>query len=312
MEFRSPTAAFQQNAKAMTYLTKSLNNPDAGRVVVEQLIRELGNAVDHYPDWHPILTAPPRNGAGHIGCLSQLETYEELDHTTEFVRGFVTCPYSDGGADRLVAAVNQVPGLYAHRLDQPLYAESAQPVVVVANAVELEADGTIRSRDALAWFAQQMAAEASSAQVAETWWNIRSNLLGGPHGSRSSLFVNQHTGSHMRKILEAMNASGMFGPVKESSLDMLSQKKRDAISENLIRAAVSEWENERRQSFKFEMRGETCQASMRDTWGDNHELSVRVRIREFDLDITGFYYPEDRKITHSDPRGKRELAEKFL
>ena len=312
MEFRSPTVALQQNAQAMTYLTKSLTNPDAGRAMVEQLIEELGNAVDHYPDWHPILTAPPRKGAEHISSLSQLETYEELDHTTEFVRGFVTCPYSDDGADKLVAVVNQVPGLYAYRLDQPLYAESAHPVVVVANAVELEADGTIRSRDALVWFAQQAAAEASSAQVAETWWNIRSNLLGGPHGSRSSLFVNQHTGNHMRKILEAMNASGMFGPVKESSLGMLSQKKRDAISETLIRTAVAEWEREKREAFTFEMRGETCQASVRDTWGDNHELSVRVQIREFDLYITGLYYPEDRKITHSDPRGKRELAEKFL
>jgi hypothetical protein len=312
MEFRSPTVALQQNAKAMTYLTKSLTDPDAGRAAVEQLIEELGNAVDCYPDWHPILTAPPRKGTEHASSLLELKTYEELDHTTEFVRGFVTCPYSDDGADKLVAAANQVPGLYAYRLNQPLYADSAHPIVVVANAVELEADGTIRSRDALTWFVEQAAAEASSAQVAETWWNIRSNLLGRPHGSRSSLFVNQHTGNHMRKILEAMNASGMFGPVKESSLDMLSQKKRDAISETLIRTAVAEWERKKRESFTFELRGETCQASVRDTWGDNQELSVRVQIRKFDLYILGFYYPEDRKITHSDPRGKRELAEKFL
>lgn len=312
MEFRSPTVTLQQNARAMTYLTKNLTSPNAGRATVERLVEELGNAVESYPDWHPILTAPPRKGTEHISSLSQLETYAELDHTTEFVRGFVTCPYSDKAADKLVAAANQVPGLYARRLDQPLYADSAHPVVVVATDVVLDADGTIRSRDALTWFAQQAAAQASSAQVAETWWNVRSNLLGGPHGSRSSLFVNQHTGSHMRKILEAMNASGMFGPVKESSLEMLSQKKRDTISETLIRTAVADWERKKRESFTFEMRGETCQAKVRDTWGDNHELSVRVQIREFDLYITGFYYPESRKITHSDPRGKRELAEKFL
>ena len=244
MEFRSPTVALQQNAKAMIYLTENLTDRDAGRAAVEQLIKELGNAIDYYPDWHPILTAPPRKDTDHIGSLSLSETYKGLDHTSEFVRGFVTCPYSDDGADKIVAATNQVPGLYAYRLNQPLYADSAHPVVVVANAVELEADGTIRSRDALTWFAQQAAAEASSAQVAETWWNIRSNLLGGPHGSRSSLFVNQHTGNHMRKILEAMNASGMFGPVRESSLDMLSHKKRDAISETLIRTALAEWEKE--------------------------------------------------------------------
>jgi hypothetical protein len=258
-----------------------------------------------------LLTLPPRRGRDHIGSLQQLKTYEELDHTIEFVRGFVTCPYSDTAADELVAAVGKVPRLSAYRLDQPLYADSAFPVVVVANDVELEADGTIRSRDALAWFLQQAAGEAFTAQVAETWWNIRSNLLGKPHGSRSSLFVNQHAGVHMRKILEAMNDSGMFGPVKEVSLDMLSQKKRDAICETLIRTAIDNWDK-KSEDFEFEMRGEICKAYMRDTWDDEHEISVRVQIGNFDLYVSGFYYPKDRKVTHTDPRGKRALAEKFL
>ena len=311
MEFRSPTVAAQQNAKAFNYLTKNLSDPGAGRRAVERLIEQLGNAIDIYPDWHPILTAPPRHGSEHIGSLSQVATYEESDHTTEFVKGFVTCPYSDEGADGLVEAVRRVPGLDAYRLEQPLYADEAHPVVVVALNVELEADGTIRSRNALAWFVQLSAAEATGAQVAETWWNVRSLILGSPHGSRSSLFINQHTGVHMRKILEAMNASGMFGPIKESSLEMLSQKKRDAISETLIRTAVTNWDGES-ASFNFEMRGETCKASLRDTWSDNREISVRVEIGRFDLYVSGFYYPEDRRITHVDPRGKRELAEKFL
>lgn len=311
MEFRSPTVAAQQNAKAINYLTKNLKDPEAGRRAVESLIEELGNAVDVYPDWHPILTAPPRDGSEHIGSLTQVATYEGADHTTEFVRGFVTCPYSDEGADKLVERVRQVAGLDAYRLEQPLYADRAHPVVVVAVDVKLEADGTIRSRDALAWFVKLSAAEATVAQVAETWWNVRSLILGSPHGSRSSLFVNQHTGVHMRKILEAMNASGMFGPIKESSLEMLSQKKRDAIGETLIRTAIAKWDGES-ASFDFEMRGETCKASLRDTWNDNHEISVRVEIGRFDLYVTGFYYPEDRRITHTDPRGKRELAEKFL
>lgn len=311
MEFRAPTVAAQQNAKAFAYLTKNLKDREAGRRQVERLIQELGNAVVIYPDWHPILTVPPRSGAEHISSLSQLNTYEELDHTTEFVRGFVTCPYSNEGAGRLIEAVRMVAGLYAYRLEEPLYANGTYPVVVEATNVELEADGTIRSRDALAWFTQQMAGEATRAQVAETWWNIRSNILGAPHGSRSSLFVNQHTGVHMRKILDAMNNSGMFGPIKESSLDMLSQKKRNAISETLIRTAIGKWDKES-ASFDFEMRGETCKASLRDTWGDNHEVSVRVKIGEFDLYVSGFYYPGEDRITHVDPRGKRELAEKFI
>jgi hypothetical protein len=311
MEFRAPTVAAQLNAQALAYLTKSLTEQEVGRHQVVRLLQELGNAVDFYPDWHPILTAPPRDGAEHISDLSQLTTYAGIDHTTEFVRGFVTCPYSDVEADQLVDAVKQVPGLYAYRLEDPLYADNAYPVVVEAIDVALEADGTIRSRDALAWFVQLTAGEATTAQVAETWWNIRSNILGAPHGSRSSLFVNQHTGVHMRKILDAMNNSGMFGPIKESSLEMLSPKKRNAISEKLIRTAVENWDK-KSDSFNFEMRGEICRASLRDTWNDNYELSVRVDIGKYDLYISGFYYPKDGKITHIDPRGKRELAEKFL
>ena len=311
MEFRAPTVAVQQNAQAMSYLTKNLKDPETGRRQVERLLDELGNAVDLYPDWHPILTAPPRRGSEHISDLGQIEVYAGIAHTTEFVRGFVTCPYSDVAANRLVEAVKQVSGLYAYRLEAPLYADNAHPVVVVARDVELEADGTIRSRDALAWFTQLTASEARNARVAETWWNIRELILGRPNGSRSSLFVNQHTGVHMRKILEAMNNSGMFGPIKEMSLEMLSQRKRDAISETLIRTAVDKWDKES-ESFNFEMRGETCKASIRDTWDDSYELSVRVEIGKFDLYISGFYYPKEKKITHSDPTGKRALAEKFL
>jgi hypothetical protein len=311
MEFRSPTVAAQQNAAAITYLTKSLRDPAAGRAVVEQLISELGNATEGYPDWHPILTSPPRDSSEHRSSLHQIEAYKGRDHTIEFVRGFVTCPYSDEAADRLVSAVNAVPNLEARRLSEVLYSDQAYPVVVAAWNVELEADGTIRSRDALRWFVSLSASDAADAQVAETWWNIRSYILGSPHGSRSSLFVNQHTGAHMRKILEAMNESGMFGPIKESSLDMLSQKKRNAIGETLIRTAVTNWDR-KAPSFTFELRGETCKAALRDTWEDNEELSVRVEIGKHDLYVSGFYYPAKNEITNVDPRGKRQLAEKFL
>jgi hypothetical protein len=311
MEFRSPTVATQQNAEALSYLTKNLSDPETGRRMVGELIEELGNAVSRYPDWHPLLTTPPRKGGEYVSDVGQLQAYAGVDHTQEFVRGFVTCPYSDAKADKLVAAVGQIPGLYARRLDSPLYADSAFPVVVVAMNVELEADGTIRSRDAIAWFTQNMAAAADGARVAETWWNIRSSILGSPHGSRSSLFVNQHAGGHMRKILEAMNASGMFGPILESSLDMLSPKKRDAIALSLIRTAIDVWDRES-PAFEFEMRGETCKARIRDTWEDGMELSIRIEIGKHDLYVTGFHYPKDNKVTHTDPIGRRDIAEKFL
>lgn len=311
MEFRAPTVVAEQNANALKYLTKDLNDPEAGRRVFDKLLRELGNAVEGHPEWHPILTSPPSSSREYVYSISQLKTYDAIDHTVTFVRGFVTCPYSEGQADKLVEAAKQVRELDAYRLQDPLYADGAYPVVVLANEVVLEADGTIRSRDALAWFAQLSVKNARAAEVAETWWNIRSNILGQPHGARSSLFVNQHTGVHMRKILEALNNSGMYGPIKESSLEMLSEKKRDKISETLIRTAVENWDKHR-DEFEFELRGETCKAAVRDTWDDGHELSIRVEIGEHDLYASGFYYAKNDRITHSAPRGKRALAEKFL
>lgn len=311
MEFRAPSVATEQNTNAIKYLTKNLKYPEKGRRVLDDLMHNLGNAVESFPDWHPILTIPKQGSTEHVFSLSQLKTYDATDHTVEFVKGFITCPYSKDQANQLVDSVNLLTGLHAYRLQDPLYADSTYPVVVEATKVKLEADGTIRSRDALTWFAQETVKEAWDAQVAETWWNIRSLILGCPHGSRSSLFVNQHTGAHMRKILEALNNSGMFGPIKESSLDMLSQKKRDKISETLIRTAVTNWDKQRKK-FKFELRGETCDVEIRDTWDDGHELSISVKIGKFDLSVRGFYYAEGDRITHTDPTGKRALAEKFL
>lgn len=311
MEFRAPSVATELNTKAVKYFTERLSDPASGQRALEDVMLELGNATDGHPDWHPILTKPESGSTQHVAYLSQVAAYDGIDHTVEFVRGFITCPYSKDAADKLVGTVNKVLGLNAYRLDTPLYSDNAYPVVVQANDVVLEADGTIRSRDALTWFAHKTVEQAWNAQVAETWWNIRPYILGRPHGSRSSLFVNQNTGVHMRKILEALNNSGMFGPIRESSLDMLSQKKRDKISETLIRTAVTNWDK-RSEKFEFELRGETCQAEVRDTWQDGEELSIRVKIGEYDLYASGFYYEKKDRITHVEPTGKQALAEKFV
>ena len=312
MEFRAPAAATEQNDRAIRYLTKNLGDPDTGRGVVERLLNELGNAVEAFPDWHPILTIPRKDvSAEHVSSISEIEAYRGIDHTVSFARGFVTCPYSEGQADQLFTTVNSFSGLHAYRLQSPLYMDNACPVVVEAQEVELDGDGTIVGRDALRWFAQQAIMEAEHARVAETWWNVRGSILGHPHGARSSLFVNQYTAVHMRKILEALNNSGIYGPIKESSLDMLSEKKRGRIGDTLIRTALTKWDKQR-EKFDFNLRGEICKAEIRDTWGDGEELSIRVEIGEFDLFVRGFYYPKTDRIDPADPRGKRALAEKFL
>ena len=310
MEFRYPVAVAENNAHSLRYLTRNLSDPEAGQAAFEELLLELGNSVDVYPDWHPILTNPPQDGL-RGASLQNLPAYKGMDHTVLFIKGFVTCPYDEAKADQLVNNVNAVTGLQAYRLDAPLYSDSAYPVVVQAVDVVLEGDGTIRSRDALAWCVQEMVKDAHNAEVSETWWNIRTNLLGCPHGSRSSIIVNQHTGSHIRKILEAMNNSGMYGPIKEWSLNMLSKKKRDTIAKTLIMTAIANYRDARKK-FDFELCGEAIKAEVRDTWDDGTELRVVVVIGDSDLVVTGCYYPENGVLETSSPKGKRSIAEKFL
>ncbi|MGM7447804.1 hypothetical protein ACP7H9_04755 [Idiomarina sp. ST20R2A10] len=311
MEFRAPSAAAELNARGLEYLTKNLSDPKAGSQLFVSLREQLGNCVESYPDWHPILSHPEQSRTIHVSSITQVKQYEGIDHNTLFVRGFVTCPYSKDMSDKLVERVNAITGLSAWHLDGPLYSDHAYPVVVEALDVELEADGTIRSRDALAWCAEQLVKGARDAQVAETWWNMRRHILGSPHGSRSSLIVNQFTGGHMRKFLEAFNDSGMYGPIKEWLLDMLSEKKRKKISETLIEAALNQ-RDKLGNSFEFELRGESCKAEIRDTFGDGEELSIRVTIGESDLVTSGFFYQKSNTLQVSDPNGKRVLAEKFL
>ncbi|AVI67675.1 hypothetical protein CKQ84_18435 [Shewanella sp. WE21] len=308
MEFRHPTAVAETNTRALNYLTENLNNPKAGCETFQQILTELGNSIEVYPKWHPILTIPLCQSGSNEALLSNL--YKGIDHTILFVKGFITCPYSETAAIELVNTTNQLTGLRAYCLKSPLYSDDAYPVVIIATDVELEADGTIRSRDALAWCLQYLTEYARNAQVAETWWNMRHYILGEPHGSRSSLLVNQYTGGHMRKILEVLNDSGVYGPIKEWSLEMFSPKKRKTISETLIKAALDC--GEKATSFEFELRGEICKATVRDTWNDGSEFSVQVMIGDFDLSVSGFYYPEKNLIQSSDPNGKRALAKKFL
>lgn len=312
MEFRYPTAAAEVNAAKLKYLTKNLSDPISGKNEFERLTKELGNSIDRYATWHPVLTIPRdrlRPNEDRSGDLFRL--YKGLDHVVKFVKGFVSCPYSEEAANSLVEQVCDVPGLYAYRLDKPLYHDNAYPVVVEATHVTLEADGTIRSRDAIAWCVQELVRNARQAEVAETWWNLKSEILGEPHGSRSSLLVNQFTGGHMRKILDALNSSGMYGPVKEWSLEMLSKKKRVLIAETLLRTALKNYDANH-QVFEFELNGEVCQAEVRDTWSDGAELFIQVTIGNSDLVVSGFYYRENDCLESSDPKGKRAIAEKFL
>ncbi len=310
MEFRGPSVATQRNAKQLSRLTDNLTDKVTGVEQAQELFKLLGNAIDYYPDWHPIITIPQEGRRKTHSDIVNIKAYDGLDHNYRFVRGFLTCPYSEDESNKIVDSVNKFVGLHAFRLDIALYSDATYPVVVEATDVITEHDGTIRGQDALRWFVKKAAEDAQHAQVGETWWNVRSSILGRPSGSRSSTLVGQNTGLHMRKILEAMNNSGVFGPVVESSLDMLSAGKRAAICENLIRSAIFHW-NKKDKDVVFEFRGYICKATMRDTWKDGHEISADIEVGNDELHVSGFYYPENDYLTYQDPQGKRLVAEKF-
>lgn len=310
MEFRHPTAVAAQKNHAISYLTNNLSNTELGRSTVEMLIDELGNCVEAYPDWHPIFTLPSGSGKSNNFYIG-LPVYYGMDHTSLFVKGFVTCPYSEDAANNLVASINAVQGLQARRLDVPLYSDNAYPVVVKATNIILEGDGTIRSRDAIRWCIEDLVLKAEKAEVAETWWNIRESLLGRPNGARSSILVNQHTGNHIKKILETLNNSGIYGPIKEWSLEMLSHRKRELIYKNLIFTAVDNYNARKEENFTFELRGETCNTNVRHNIEDK-ELYIEIEIGDSDLFVKGYYELQTQSLNCIQLNGKRSVAEKFL
>ncbi|OEE78618.1 hypothetical protein [Vibrio genomosp. F6] len=92
---------------------------------------------------------------------------------------------------------------------------------------------------------------------------------------------------------------------------MFSKKKREKISETLLKSALANYKKQDGE-FEFELHGETCKSQVCDTWGDGTEFSIRVDIGDYDLSVTGYYYPEKDNLESSDPKGKKAIAEKFL
>jgi hypothetical protein len=188
------------------------------RAALREIVDEIGPAVDAYPSWHPLVcnhdnrhpVTVPSDRCGYVG----------LDHTSCFARGFISCPYSDDDADKIIESVNALPShpaaeITAERLDVQLYNPSTTPVLVRCEWYKgLEADGTIPLSIAMPLILESEVPCWRWSQVAETWETMRPYLLGTPHGSRSSLFVSQETGQAIKKIWNALIFTGMFGPIK--------------------------------------------------------------------------------------------------
>ena len=219
MAFRADEAIENGNSSAMDYLV-SRNFSEAERAAAKELVLDVidqcGPSVSGYPLWHPLVCN--QDSRNSFTSPDQYNGYQGLDHTVLFANGFITCPYNYG--QRVIESVEKLPehpcaDVTAERLDIPLYNTGTDPILVRCNwHMPLELGGQIPKRIAVPLMLENVLPMWRWATRAERWETMRPYLLGQPHGARSSLFVSQETALAMKKAHNAMNESGMFGPLK--------------------------------------------------------------------------------------------------
>lgn len=221
MAFRADEAARIGYERAEDYLILRPQDADEhqrarSKEALRDIVTELGPVIDSYPTWHPLVSGGNRKRpelTPSVRC-----GYKGLDHTVHFANGFVTCPYGDG--QEVLDCVNSRPShhvatITAERLDVQMYAPGATPILVRCEwEKSLSDNGLIPLSIAMPLLLEQEIPRWRGAQVAETWETMRRYFLGSPHGSRSSLFVDQESGQAMKKVWNAIIQTGMYGPIK--------------------------------------------------------------------------------------------------
>lgn len=179
------------------------------------IMEQLGPAIQSYPTWHPLVNL--RSSRHTAGIPDEDCGYMGLDHTRFFVNGFITCPYDDG--QKVLDSVAKLPVhhlafITAERLDVHFYHKSATPIYVKCEwSKELLSGGMIPLPLAAALLLEKEVACYTRSQVGETWESMRPYFLGSPHGSVSSLFIDQATGQALKKMWTAIINTELFGPV---------------------------------------------------------------------------------------------------
>jgi hypothetical protein len=232
MTFRANEAAEAGRAEAVRYL--SMGVPE-NRSRVEELVRgwvaQYGPVVEGYPTWHPLMAGVD---ALNPRLRPDPESYPGLDHTVCFANAFVTCPYVGGGA-RVMEGAYKLPQygrkaaddwfcgdgrkmpprgygmVSAERLDEALYNTGTEPVLVVCDW-GLGGWAPIPQSEAVPRMLEHELPCRHGASIPESWESMHAYLLGSPHGTVSSLFVERETGTAMRRIWRELMNSGAFGP----------------------------------------------------------------------------------------------------
>ncbi len=192
----------------------------ASKDALVDIVDRYGPVVDAYPIWHPLVAAKHRDSSATTP--GEQCGYEGLDHTFLLRNAFITCPYA--GVDKVLASVERVAQhpfldgvaeISAEEIDAQLYQPNAKPILVKCDwQRRMNRDGTIPAGVAVALLLEQQVPCWRTAEVGETWKTMCPYLLGRPHGSRSSLFVNQDTGQQIKDIWNAIINTGMFGNLR--------------------------------------------------------------------------------------------------
>lgn len=221
MAFRADEAARLRYEQASRYLVSREICADPSEAArsrdkLAEIVDELGPFIDEYPSWHPLVSNHEPSDREWARWPSNRCGYAGLDHNVYLANGFITCPYRE--PQKVIDAVNQLPRhraalISAEQLDVQFYQPNAKPVLIRCDwGVDLE-EGTIPLAVAMPLFLEKEVPLWGAWNThAEPWESMRPYILGAPYGRRSSLFVNQETGQAMKKVWEALVASGMFGP----------------------------------------------------------------------------------------------------
>jgi hypothetical protein len=224
MAFRADESVTEGRERALKYLVGRHIPAEArehSEQMVHQLIDRYGPVVDSYPSWHPMVNSGGDKDAfrGSPRTRADDDTgFEGLDHTIYLRNGLITCPY--GGVESIIESVEKLDHPLAsfsvREIDAVLYMPGARPVLVECKWVpewSKSSLGFISKRAAVGLLLEQELPHWQTAEVGETWDTMKSYILGSPHGSRSSLFVNEETGQALKTLWNALINTGLFGPI---------------------------------------------------------------------------------------------------
>ncbi|TVR12907.1 MAG: hypothetical protein EA401_08050 [Planctomycetota bacterium] len=222
MPFRSNEAAEVGRLQAHQYLINRLPHHlrAASAERLDQIIKEYGPVVESYPDWHPFIChdLDDRGSPRQLGLGTRIRG---LDHNIFLRNAVITCPYR-GHHKEVIETVQAMSELEdeafieAEELEVTFYGEGTVAILITCHWRKESRSGFIPKPIAVARMIESQLPLRRHAWVVrgETWQTMQHYLLGQPHGSRSSLFVDEATGQAMKTVWTALVEKGeVFGPM---------------------------------------------------------------------------------------------------